>query len=382
MKKIFLLLFICPFFTNAQFLPNFFEHFKKPESQFYLDTSIYPSSNFSILDYQTNTSGDLILRTQYNFITSNSKLLSRQYTFPNAGQFDYYETTYDYKNDRPFQMRYFRRQKDQPTLEPNGTDSFAYEGQLLKYEFYLSGNQNPDTKMEYLYDSIFGFKGSIMRDLPVDVDYLGMFEAKAFHKANLPSIIYSYIDSELDRRLYRISHFSYDSLDRVVSATDSVFLFNLLQLDGFRKIVYKGNSMKIDSIIETNILYNTVKLVLLEYDEQEKLSQFSRYERKINDEFKLKQRIVYNKNPLGIRDLNKKELLFSLYPNPASDFVFFQSNQKIKQISLYDLQANKLLEQNADDIKMLDISTLSQGVYQICFEFEGRKYFERFIKSN
>lgn len=382
MKKLFLLLFTSPLFSNAQFLTDFIEPYKTPQSQFYLDTSIYLATNFSAFDYSTNNSGDLILRSQYNFITSNSKLLSRQYTFTNRGEFNYYETNYEFKNGLPSQMRYFRRQKDQTLLEPDGIDSFAYDGKLIKYKYYLSGNQNPNTQKEYLYDSVFGIKATTMRDLPADVEYVGMFEVKSFFKANLPAIIYSYIDSKFDRKLYRISHYTYDSLNRVIAATDSVFLFNNLRLDGYRRIVYKGNSLKIDSIIENNILYNEERLYLLEYDSQEKLSQFSRYERKINDEFKLKQRIVYTKNPLGIRDLNKKELIFSLYPNPSSDFIFFQTNQKIKHISLYNLQANKLLEQNANDIKMLDISTLSKGVYFICFEFEGRKYFERFIKSN
>lgn len=369
-------------FSNAQFLTDFIEPYKTPQSQFYLDTSIYLATNFSAFDYSTNNSGDLILRSQYNFITSNSKLLSRQYTFTNPGEFDYYETNYEFKNGLPSQMRYFRRQKDQTLLEPDGIDSFAYDGKLIKYKYYLSGNQNPNTQKEYLYDSVFGINATTMRDLPADVEYVGMFEVKSFFKANLPAIIYSYIDSEFDRKLYRISHYTHDSLNRVIAATDSVFLFNNLRLDGYRRIVYKGNSLKIDSIIENNILYNEERLYLLEYDSQEKLSQFSRYERKINDEFKLKQRIVYTKNPVGINDLNKKELIFSLYPNPSSDFVYFQSNQKIKHISLYNLQANKLLEQNANDIKMLDISTLSKGVYFICFEFEGTKHFERFLKSN
>ncbi len=382
MKKIFLLLFICPLLSNAQFITNFIEPFQKPESQFYIDTSIYPSSNFSAFDYFTNTSGDLILRTQFNFITSDSKLFSKQYTFTNAGEFDYYETNYDFKNGLPFQMRHFRRQIDQTTLEPNGTDSFIYNGPFIKYKIYLSGNQNPNTKKEYLYDSTFGLKATYMKELPGLIEYTAMFDVKAFHKANLPAIVSTYSDSEFERKLYRTSYYSYDSLDRVTNAVDSVFLFGSMRLDGYRRIVYKGNSTKIDSIVENNILYNEERFYLLEYDSQEKLSQFSRYERKINDEFKLKQRIVYSKNPVGIRDINKKELLFSFYPNPSSDFVFFQTNQKIKQISLYDLQANKLLEQNDDDIKMLDISTLSQGVYLICFEFEGRKHFERFIKSN
>ncbi len=381
MKKLFLLLFTCPLFSNAQFLTNFIEPYKTPQSQFYLDTSIYPSTNFSAFDYSTNNSGDLILRSQYNFITSNSKLLSRQYTFTNPGEFDYYETNYEFKNGLPSQMRYFRRQKDQTLLEPDGIDSFAYDGKLIKYKYYLSGNQNPNTQKEYVYDSVFGIKATFMRNLPGLIEYSAMFDAKAFHKAYLPAIVSTYGDSEFERKLYRTSYYTYDSLDRVIAATDSVYLFNSLRLDGYRRIVYKGNSLKIDSIIENNILYNEERLYLLEYDSQEKLSQFSRYERKINDEFKLKQRIVYTKNPLGIRDLNKKELIFSLYPNPSSDFVYFQANQKIKQISLYDLQANKLLEQNATDIKMLDISSLSHGVYLICFEFEGKKYFERFIKS-
>jgi hypothetical protein len=219
-----------------------------------------------------------------------------------------------------------------------------------------------------------------MRELPGLIEYTAMFDVKAFHKAHLPAIVSTYSDSEFERKLYRASYYSYDSLDRVTNAIDSVFLFGNMRLDGYRRIVYKGNSTKIDSIVEKNILYNEERFYYLEYDSQEKLSQFSRYERKINDEFKLKQRIVYTKNPVGISDLNKKELIFSLYPNPSSDFIYFQANQKIKQISLYDLQANKLLEQNASDIKMLDISSLSPGVYLICFEFEGRKYFERFIK--
>jgi hypothetical protein len=381
MKKLFLLLFTCPLFSNAQFLTNFIEPYKTPQSQFYLDTSIYPSTNFSAFDYSTNNSGDLILRSQYNFITSNSKLLSRQYTFTNPGEFDYYETNYEFKNGLPSQMRYFRRQKDQTTLEPNGTDSFIYDGQLIKYKIYLSGNQNPNTKKEYTYDSTYGIKATFMRELPGLIEYTAMFDVKAFHKAHLPAIVSTYSDSEFERKLYRTSYYSYDSLDRVTNAIDSVFLFGNMRLDGYRRIVYKSNSTKIDSIVENNILFNEERFYYLEYDSQEKLSQFSRYERKINDEFKLKQRIVYTKNPVGTSELNRSKFTFSLYPNPTSHIVYFQSNQKINHISLYDLQSNIVLEESADDLKILDISSLSPGVYLIGVECEGKKQFGRLLKS-
>jgi hypothetical protein len=227
MKKIFLLLFICPFLSNAQFITNFIEPFQKPESQFYLDTSIYPSSNFSAFDYQTNSSGDLILKTQYNFSTSDSKLYSKQYTYTNSGEFNYYETNYDFKNELPSKMRHFRRQKDQTNLEPNGIDSFVYDGPFIKYKIYLSGNQNPNTQKEYLYDSTFGITATTMRDLPAGVEYVGLFDVKAFHKANLPAIVSTYSDSEFERKLYRTSYYSYDSLNRVTNAIDSVFLFGV-----------------------------------------------------------------------------------------------------------------------------------------------------------
>ena len=61
---------------------------------------------------------------------------------------------------------------------------------------------------------------------------------------------------------------------------------------------------------------------------------------------------------------------FVLFPNPASDFIYIQTNQHFFEISIYNTLGIKVL--SADNQKSVDISNLPQGIY-ICNIYSGSK---------
>lgn len=62
---------------------------------------------------------------------------------------------------------------------------------------------------------------------------------------------------------------------------------------------------------------------------------------------------------LGTDQINSK--LFSIYPNPAKDFVFIESKEKIKEVQVINSSGQKLL--HLYNINKIDISNLVNGVY-------------------
>lgn len=84
----------------------------------------------------------------------------------------------------------------------------------------------------------------------------------------------------------------------------------------------------------------------------------------------------YTTGTLGLTDVNlKKEL--SIYPNPATDFLNFKSNnsEKVKSIEFYNALGQRVYYEdffNSSDIK-IDVSNLRRGMYFIKVSFESAK---------
>ena len=69
---------------------------------------------------------------------------------------------------------------------------------------------------------------------------------------------------------------------------------------------------------------------------------------------------------IGIRQQDENKLLFSVFPNPASDFVLIKSDQESFDFHVFDLAGKKIKAgMSRKDIFRLDVSDLNDGVYFI-----------------
>ncbi len=77
---------------------------------------------------------------------------------------------------------------------------------------------------------------------------------------------------------------------------------------------------------------------------------------------------IFDTNPLGLFDIKKSEIeaSISIYPNPASEFIYYNSkdkNIKIEQVEFYNMQGVKLLSENNQ--LGLEISRFPKGFYNL-----------------
>jgi hypothetical protein len=73
----------------------------------------------------------------------------------------------------------------------------------------------------------------------------------------------------------------------------------------------------------------------------------------------------------------------SMYPNPTTSMLYFNSIETIKEIIVYDLLGNQVLVKNNNDHALsLDVSNLSKGMYLIKFiNAENSQITRKFIKN-
>ncbi|WP_075590161.1 T9SS type A sorting domain-containing protein [Labilibacter marinus] len=69
------------------------------------------------------------------------------------------------------------------------------------------------------------------------------------------------------------------------------------------------------------------------------------------------------------------------FPNPVNDLLFVENDNKLEQVSIYDLQGKMVLQSNLDSQNSINVSSLSPGVY--CLVVNGVNMVEtgKFIKN-
>ena len=102
-----------------------------------------------------------------------------------------------------------------------------------------------------------------------------------------------------------------------------------------------------------------------------------------NLELGILKEIGWNVNPLsGINEGFSNEILFSVYPNPSDDYIFFSGSimkEKIESIVLKNILGEKIaeLESNAGS----DVSILAKGIYFITLTTTDFQVTQKFIKE-
>lgn len=103
------------------------------------------------------------------------------------------------------------------------------------------------------------------------------------------------------------------------------------------------------------------------------------YNRAVTDE---EMDSIYNLNPGIATSLKEESSLgeIKIYPNPATEFLAIQSNERILNYEIYDL-SGRLVRQNMINNNQIPIQDLAKGFYYLKLELEeGREYITKFNK--
>ncbi|HOZ52917.1 MAG TPA: T9SS type A sorting domain-containing protein [Chitinophagaceae bacterium] len=81
---------------------------------------------------------------------------------------------------------------------------------------------------------------------------------------------------------------------------------------------------------------------------------------------------------------NSELISFCLYPNPANNTLNIRGLQKGDELQLFNIYGQLLLSENCsnDSNKLLDIHSLSNGIYTMQFKRNNTKYLRKFIKES
>ncbi|REG94779.1 glycoside hydrolase family 76 protein [Flavobacterium aquicola] len=84
---------------------------------------------------------------------------------------------------------------------------------------------------------------------------------------------------------------------------------------------------------------------------------------------------------LGVETQNKIPSAVYLYPNPAENTLFFNTDIKGSNVSVFSSAGSLVLKQNIEDSNTVDISRLQAGTYFITVNKEGKKVTKKFFKK-
>ncbi len=73
---------------------------------------------------------------------------------------------------------------------------------------------------------------------------------------------------------------------------------------------------------------------------------------------------------------------FTVFPNPASEYLAIKTETELISLSVYDLNGKNWISSNAGNLKGIDISALPKGLYLLKATNELGKFFNvKFIKQ-
>jgi pimeloyl-ACP methyl ester carboxylesterase len=91
---------------------------------------------------------------------------------------------------------------------------------------------------------------------------------------------------------------------------------------------------------------------------------------------------VSNIQTLGSSGLNELLLLTKLFPNPAKDHLFIESNMQIVNFNILDINGRMIFEKNdGSTIHSIEISNLKKGIYLVEITDGANSITKRFIKE-
>lgn len=88
---------------------------------------------------------------------------------------------------------------------------------------------------------------------------------------------------------------------------------------------------------------------------------------------------TYNVTGIGITEVS--DFGISVHPNPVSDKLFVESDKKLENIKVFDLNGRKVIEGGLTDYSALDVSNLENGIYILYGTVEGQPFQTKFTKQ-
>jgi aminopeptidase YwaD len=80
--------------------------------------------------------------------------------------------------------------------------------------------------------------------------------------------------------------------------------------------------------------------------------------------------------PTAIEDISALGIV--VYPNPTKDMITIETRLEI-EVELYDMIGNKVISEH--NAKRLDLSKLSNGIYNLSIIHKDRRYSKKVIKQ-
>ncbi|WP_079240958.1 T9SS type A sorting domain-containing protein [Chryseobacterium indologenes] len=79
---------------------------------------------------------------------------------------------------------------------------------------------------------------------------------------------------------------------------------------------------------------------------------------------------------LGVSSVTKKK--FSVYPNPASDFIQIETTEKLKEVNIYSVTGQKIM---TSQVTKIDIHSLNSGVYFVEIKTSENTTIHKIVKK-
>ena len=74
-----------------------------------------------------------------------------------------------------------------------------------------------------------------------------------------------------------------------------------------------------------------------------------------------------------------EDIAFDVYPNPVTDYLYFKSDLNLNSAEVYNLAGQKVLHAENGAVG-IDVGELSEGIYLLSADVDGRKVTRRFTK--
>ena len=383
MKKLYIILLLWyPLLSKAQLIENPFGYYKNPKTNYLVDTSMFNSGDFTVTHYEYKNVASVSKELTEFVRTQGNKLISLKTNFLQSLPFEYSEIKCTYNSEKLNTVQNNLKYVDNSEILVNDKDSFIYENNRPKYQYHFNDINELYSIKEFIYDPINGLqKTQITQRMPGTNNY-GLFEVLSFHKPNLPKILNVYADMNGERELFIVTHYFYDAQDRLTGTLDSSF-YNGVFLPAYQnRIVYIGNTTKIDSTIYTHLYFKFSKISKFEYRKNGKVNTIYKLTRDNNEPFKLVNRYEFSSGITGLNTFGIETIKIGLFPNPTHDVIFIESKENIKQVEVFDLNGKRLLFKEENRIEQLDLSELTTGVYLLKAKSDQGIAQAKIVKTN
>lgn len=80
--------------------------------------------------------------------------------------------------------------------------------------------------------------------------------------------------------------------------------------------------------------------------------------------------------------IKNNEAMCTIYPNPASEFLYIDSDDELLKVTVYNLDGKLITSTNCVRVPFqVNVGSFKNGIYMVCCEFKNEKTFHKFLKK-